>query len=37
MASVATIMVIPGNTHIDERVIGIVIIKSEFKLDLEGH
>ena len=37
MASEATIMVVPGNMHIDTKVIGIACIKSEVKFDLQDH
>ena len=34
MASEATIMAVPGNMHIDTKVIGVAGIKSEVKFDL---
>ena len=37
MASEATIMAVPGNMHIDARVIGVACIKYEVKFDLQGH
>ena len=37
MASEATIVAIPGNMHIDAWVIRVTFIKSEVKLDLQGH
>ena len=37
MASEATIMVVPGNMHIDTKVIGIAGIKFEVKFDLQDH
>ena len=37
MATEATIMAIPGNKHIDARVIEVSCIKSEVKFDLQGH
>ena len=36
MASEATIMVVPGNMHIDSRVIRVACIKSEVKFSLKG-
>ena len=36
MASEATIMAVPGNMHIDTKVIGVACIKSEVKFDLQG-
>ena len=37
MASEATIMAVPGNMHIDTKVIGVACIKSEVKFDLQDH
>ena len=37
MASEATIMAVPGNMHIDTKVIGVAGIKSEVKFDLQDH
>ena len=37
MASEATITVVPGNMHIDTKVIGVACIKSEVKFDLQDH
>ena len=37
MASEATIMAVPGNMHIDARVIGVACMKYEVKFDLQGH
>ena len=37
IASQATIMAVPGNMHIDARVIGVACIKSEVKFDFHGH
>ena len=36
IASEATIMAVPGNIHIDARVIKVACIKSEVKFDLQG-
>ena len=37
MASEATTMAIPGNMHIDARVVRVALIKFEVKFDLQGH
>ena len=37
MASEATIMAVPGNMHIDTKVIRVACIKSEVKFDLQDH
>ena len=37
MASEAIIMAIPGNMHLDARVIGVAFFKSEIIFDLQGH
>ena len=37
MASEATIMAVPGNMHIDTKVIGVACIKSKVKFDLQDH
>ena len=37
MTSEATKMAVPGNMHIDARVIEAACIKSEIKYDLQGH
>ena len=37
MASEAIIMAVPGNMHIDARVIEVVCIKSEVKFGFGGH
>ena len=37
MASEATILAVPGNMHIDARVIKVAFIKSDVKFDLQGH
>ena len=37
VASEATKMAVPGNIHIDAKVIGVGCIKSEVKFDLDGH
>ena len=36
MASEATILAVPGNMHIDARVIEVACIKSKVKSDLHG-
>ena len=37
MASEASKMAVPGNIHIDARVIKVTFIKSDVKFDLQGH
>ena len=37
MASEASKMAVPGNIHIDARVIKVAFIKSDVKFDLQGH
>ena len=37
MTSEATIIAVPGNMHMDARVIEIACIKSEVKFDLQGY
>ena len=37
MASGATIRAVPGNMHIDTKVIGVACIKYEVKFDLQDH
>ena len=37
MASEASKMTVPGNIHIDARVIKVAFIKSDVKFDLQGH
>ena len=36
-ASEASKMTVPGNIHIDARVIKVAFIKSDVKFDLQGH
>ena len=37
MASEASTMTVPGNIHIDARVIKVAFIKYDVKFDLQGH
>ena len=37
VASEASKMAVPGNIHIDARVIKVAFIKSDVKFDLQGH
>ena len=37
MALEASKMAVPGNIHIDARVIKVAFIKSDVKFDLQGH
>ena len=37
MTSEATKMAVPGNMHIDARVIEVAFIKYDVKFDLKGH
>ena len=37
MASEASTMTVPGNIHIDARVIKVAFIKSDVNFDLQGH